>query len=400
MKILIISHMYPSTFNEVSGIFVHKQVKELKKQGCEIKVISPVPWTPFPINYLSKKWNKYSKIPQKVVKEGIEVYYPRCLVFPKALFYASSGKRIFNGIQETVKKIYKNFKFDIVHSHDAFPDGYAGMKISRKYKKPLIVTIHGQDFQQTIFKNSKYKKIIKKIIDFSAKTITVSGKLEKIGKKNLQINPNKIIKISNGINLNDIRKNMKEDIEKYAKKRIILSVSHLIKTKGIDLNLQAMVRLKKKYPNLIYLIIGEGSERKKLENITKRLGLQNNVRFIGEISYSEVMRYMSFCDMLSLPSWNEAFGVVYIEAMAHGKPVIGCRGGGIEDFVKHKKTGLLVKPQDVDSLVEVLEFLLSCPEEAKEIGKRACKLVLKNYTWGKTIEKTIKIYKKVLNNKI
>ncbi len=398
MKILIISHMYPSTFNEVSGIFIHKQVKELKKQGCEIKVISPLPWIPFPINYLSKKWNKYSKISQKVVKEGIEVYYPRFLEFPKTLFFASSGERMFNGIQETVKKIYKNFKFDIVHSHDALPDGYAGTKISRKYKKPLIVTIHGDDFQQTIFKNSKYKKIIKKIIDFSAKTITVSGKLEKIGKKNLQINPNKIIKISNGINLNDIRKNMKEDIEKYAKKRIILSVSNLIKTKGIDLNLQAMVRLKKKYLNLIYLIIGEGSERKKLENITKTLGLQNNVRFIGEISYSEVMRYMSFCDILSLPSWNEAFGVVYIEAMAQGKPVIGCKGEGIEDFVENGKTGLLVKPQDVDSLVGVLDFLLSHPEEAQKIGKRARDVILESYTWEKNAEKTIEVYKEVLDN--
>jgi len=399
MKVLVISHMYPSTFSKVYGIFVHKQVKALVNKGVKVKVVSPIPWTPFPINCLSKKWNRYSKISQKMIYEGIEIYYPRYLVFPKTLFFASSGERMFNGIQETVRKIYKNFKFDIVHSHDALPDGYAGLKISQKYKKPLIITIHGKDFQQTIFKNNKYKKIVKNIIDFSAKIIIVSEKLKNIGKNNLKIHPSKMIKISNGINLNDICRNIKGSIGEYRKKRLILSVSYLKKIKGIDLNLQAIAKLKGKYPDIIYLIIGEGKERKQLEKLVKELNLQNMVIFIGEVSHCKAMQYMALCDILSLPSWNESFGVVYIEAMAHGKPVIGCQGEGIEDFVEHKKTGLLVKTRDVDSLVEALDFLLSHPDKAKEIGNRARRFVLKDYTWEKTAEKTIKVYKEVLNNK-
>jgi len=397
MKVLVISHMYPSTFSKVYGIFVHKQVKALVNKGVKVKVVSPIPWTPFPINCLSKKWNRYSKISQKMIYEGIEIYYPRYLVFPKILFFASSGERMFNGIQETVRKIYKNFKFDIVHSHDALPDGYAGMEISKKYKKPLIVTIHGKDFQQTIFKNNKCKKIVKNIIDFSAKTIIVSEKLKNIGKNNLKIHPSKMIKISNGINLNDICRNIKGSIGEYRKKRLILSVSYLKKIKGIDLNLQAIAKLKGKYPDIIYLIIGEGKERKQLEKLAKELNLQNMVIFIGEVSHCKAMQYMALCDILSLPSWNESFGVVYIEAMAHGKPVIGCQGEGIEDFVEHEKTGLLVKPRDVDSIVEALDFILSNPDEAKEIGNRARKFILENYTWEKTAEKTIKVYKEVLN---
>jgi glycosyltransferase involved in cell wall biosynthesis len=84
--------------------------------------------------------------------------------------------------------------------------------------------------------------------------------------------------------------------------------------------------------------------------------------------------------------------------MANGKPVIGCKGEGIEDFVEDKKTGLLVQPKNVDSLVEAIDYLLSNPDKAKEIGERARKLVLDNYTWEKNAEKTIKVYQEVLNN--
>ena len=169
---------------------------------------------------------------------------------------------------------------------------------------------------------------------------------------------------------------------KNIRKKIILSVSHLIKTKGIDLNIKAIAKLKQKYPNIIYLIIGKGKEKKKLKELVSKLNLQDRVIFIGEVPHYKVMEYMAFCDILSLPSWNEGFGIVYLEAMAQGVPVIGCQVEGIEDFVEHGSTGLLVKPKDVDSLAQAIDFyILSNPDEARAIGERARKVVVENYTW-------------------
>ena len=398
MKVLVISHMYPSRFNEIGGIFVHEQVKALVAKGIKVQVVSPVPWTPFPINYLSSKWKKYSAVPEKTVYEGINIWYPRYLTFPRAWFFASSGQRMYLGIKDVVAKIYKEFQFDLIHAHVALPDGYAGIKIAQKYKKPLIVTIHGQDFQQTIFKNKKCRKNIEKTINFSEKTIVVSKKLERIGEKYLEVNKDKIIVVSNGINRNDIYTGKNKNIQEYNEKKVILSVSHLIKTKGIDLNLKAISKLKRKYPNIIYLIIGEGKEKKNLEDLVNNLNLQDIVKFIGEVFHHKVMKYMAACDIFSLPSWSESFGVVYLEAMAHGKPVIGCKGEGIEDFVENGKMGLLVKSKDVGGLTEAMDYLFSNPDEARAIGKRARKLVLENYTWEKNAEKTIEVYREVLNN--
>ena len=398
MKVLVISHMYPSTFNEIGGIFVHEQVKVLVSKGIKVQVVSPVPRTPFPINYLSSKWKKYSTVPEKTVYEGINIWYPRYLTFPRAWFFASSGQRMYLGIKDVVAKIYKEFQFDLIHAHVALPDGYAGMKVAQKYKKPLIVNIHGQDFQQTIFKNNKCKKNIEKIINFSEKTIVVSKKLNKIGENNLQISSNKIKVVSNGINRNDIYIKINKNFKEYKDKKIILSVSTLKRTKGIDLNIKAIEQLTKEYSNLIYLIIGHGAERVNLKKLIDELKIQNIVKFIGKVSHRKVMEYLDFCDVFSLPSWNEGFGIVYLEAMAQGKPVIGCQGEGIEDFVENGKTGLLVKPKDVDSLAKALGFLLSNIDEAKIIGERAQKVVLENYTWEKNAEKTIEIYREVLNN--
>jgi len=207
---------------------------------------------------------------------------------------------------------------------------------------------------------------------------------------------NKIIVISNGVNLNEIYKEESNFVEKHKNKKIMLSVSHLINIKGIDLNLKVLARLKEKYPNLIYLIIGDGPERKNLEKLVQNLKLQDKVEFLGQLPHNEVMEYMSICDIFSLPSWNEAFGVVYIEVMANAKPVIACRGEGIDGIIKHKETGLLVKPKDINSLVEAIDYLLSNAKRRKKIGEAARKLVLENYTWEKIVRKIIRIYKEVL----
>ena len=105
---------------------------------------------------------------------------------------------------------------------------------------------------------------------------------------------------------------------------VILSVSYLITRKAIDFNLRAIAQLKYKYPNLKYLIIGDGPEKNHLKSLSKNLGINQMVEFLGQLSNKKVMEYMAETDIFSLPSWDEAFGVVYIEAMAQGKPVIGC----------------------------------------------------------------------------
>jgi len=390
--------MYPSTFNKVAGIFVHEQVRGVVQKGVKVRIVSPVPWTPFPISKLTQKWRAYNDVPDEAVWEGIPVYYPRYLAFPRSWFFASSGERMHMGIKNLIAKIYPDFQFDLIHAHVALPDGYAATKLKQKYRTPVVVTIHGQDLQVTLYKSKRCRTALSHVFEKADRIITVSDKLRKIAEKRLGY-AEKIITIGNGIAVDKLE--LVEQNKVFGSSsgcRTLLSVSNLIPQKGVEFNLRAFAKIVGKYPDLKYVIIGDGPERSRLEVLASILGITNRVEFLGRLPHTEVLTHMAKADIFSLPSWNEAFGVVYVEAMAFGKPVIGCRGEGLEDFVEHGKTGMLVKPRDVDSLVEALDFLLSHPEEARAMGERARKLVLENYTWEKNAEKTIKVYEEVLSS--
>lgn len=395
MKVLEISHLYPVPYDPFLGIAMHKQIKTLKNKGCEVSVVSPIPWTPFPIKYISNKWRSYSKVSTHKIIDDIEIFYPRYLVFPKAYFLASSGTRMYYGIKRLVEKLWPIFPFDIIHAHMALPDGYAAMLLSRDYSKPLVVTFQATDLDISANRNDKCLQSLQKIFFAADKVISPSPRLSGQFSERFKIVPNIV---GYGINSEDVFYGDSDLSAKYKNYRLLLSVSRLITTKGVDLNLYALKKIIAKYDNLLYLIIGDGPDHQELECLVNDLGLEGHVKFIGQQPHNRVMEYMSICEIFTMPSWQETFGLVYVEAMAQGKPIIGCQGQGVDGIVKDGETGILVKPKDVDSLVKALDFLLSHPSEAQDIGKRARDLVLKNYTWEKNAKKTIKVYKEVLNN--
>jgi len=378
-----------------AGIFVHEQVKALVKLGLEVKVISPMPWAPFPLNQVNEKWKRYSQIEEKTTIDGIEVFYTRYLNLPKSMLFEYYGSFFYAGMKKLIQNLYKTFPFDIIHAHVALPDGAAAIKIKEQVNIPLLVTVHGQDLQHTIYRNKKSKDVIASVFQQADKIILVSHKLKKLAEK--EIGPSdKYEVIHNGINLEEIPNQKIEDTNR-TKERIIMSVSNLYPSKGIDLNLHAISKLYKKYPDIKYWIVGDGPERSRLEALSKDLGIEANVQFIGRLPHKEALETMQKCEIFSLPSWKEGFGVVYIEAMEFGKPVIGVQGEGIEDVIQHGKTGLLVKPKNVQSLVEAIDDLLANPSKEKVIGQNAKEMVYGEMTWDRNAQKTVSLYKAVIH---
>lgn len=390
----MISHMYPSSQNTTYGIFIHEQVKALVDEGCEVKVISPVPYAPWPLPALKKKWQGYAAIPSRDLWEGVEVYYPRYIEFPGSYLLDHSGYFMYLGLREIVKKIYRDFPFDLIHAHVALPDGHAAYCLKNEYQVPIVVTIHGQDFQSTLPKGEKFRDKLRVVLGGMDQVITVSSKLRNLVKDEPYFSKIKVI--NNGIALLDTGEAVNVLGEK-VDKSVILSVSNLKKTKGIDLNLQALASLVKKYPHLQYAIIGDGEERESLENLVDNLGLRDHVTFKGKLPHGEVLKEMAKCRVFCLPSWQEGFGVVYIEAMAQGVPVIGVKGEGIEDVIEHGVNGLLVSPQNVEEIVGAIDSLLSSPDYAKELAQRGKDTVYREFTWQNNARKTLGLYRSLVS---
>ena len=390
--------MYPSTFNEVLGIFVHEQVKELVKQGCEVKVVSAVPWSPFPLNRMSAKWKAYSKIPKQQMWEGIEVFYPRHIEFPRNYLLGCTGMFMYLGVRAIIKTIYQEYKFDVIHAHVAYPDGYVGLKLKHKYKVPLVVTIHGLDVcscapqKPTIERSSRLKKMIVQVFEGANKVVGVSSKVRDLILKYYS-HTGKVVFVNNGVPAIKITKNsMRPENQKIK----IISVGYLDIRKGHEYVIRSLVGLENDGFDFDYIVVGDGENRGFLEKLAGDLKVEGRVKFVGRKNQSEVYSYLNESDIFCLPSWDEAFGVVYIEAMSVGLPVIACKGQGIEDVVTDGLTGLLVKPKETVSVKDAIEKLIRNPKLRHEIGQRAKELILNKFTWSANVKKYIEIYQELL----
>ncbi|WP_346887957.1 glycosyltransferase [Clostridium sp. UBA1056] len=386
MNVLIISHMYPNSFNENNGIFVHKQVKSMREEfpDINVKVVSPVPYTPFIFTLFSTKYKKYYDIPRKAILDGIEVYYPRAIFLPRNIDFKSEGHKVYKGIKKTVRNIYKDFKFDIIHAHVALPDGYGAMLLNESYNKPLFVTIHGQDMNYTVNFSEECKKRVMEVLDTSYKSIFVSNKLKKDAMKYSDLGENYVV-IPNGVDEKDILVEKNDQIrEEFKNKRYILTAGNLIQTKGINYAIEAFARIHKQHEDLVLVIIGQGQERENLVELARNKGIEHKVIFKGKLPHKELMQYMKECYFFILPSYKEGFGVVYIEAMAQGKVAIGCKGQGIEDVIENMVDGILVNPKDVDDLAVKMEYVINNDDSRFNMELLAKDKIITKYTWKKS----------------
>jgi glycosyltransferase involved in cell wall biosynthesis len=175
-----------------------------------------------------------------------------------------------------------------------------------------------------------------------------------------------------------------------------LVVGTLSPIKGHELVLRALARLKESHSRLECRIIGEGSEEQSLVALAKSLGIADRVHFLGQRSRDEVAAAMRECTVFVLPSRYEGLGCVYLEAMACGRPVIGCQGQGIDEVIEHGNNGWLVPVGDLDELTQSLRTLLDSPELRAELGTRARQTILDRFTLARQAENLMNIYQEVL----
>lgn len=155
--------------------------------------------------------------------------------------------------------------------------------------------------------------------------------------------------------------------------RVILAVGRWLaaeRYKGMDTLITALPRLLTRWPDLHLVFAGTGNDRAWLEDLAEKNGIHRHVHFLSGLSTSELAACYSACEIFALPSRGEGFGLVYLEAMAKGKPVIGGAHGGAPEVIEDGVTGYLVPHGDPIQLATSLGALLADPAHAKEMGAR------------------------------
>ncbi len=229
-------------------------------------------------------------------------------------------------------------------------------------KSPYIILCHGNDvlpYGTSFFKRFE-EKLRYRILN-NARYLCANSQYTMVLTQKISHSRNiKIIHPCSG----ELVSESVADNSKYPK--FILSIGRLEERKGFQYVIEAMARIKDQFPDLVYYIAGDGPYRNELENKIKEFNLENKCILLGRISEEKKQELFSNCELLVMPSFHdeahmsvEGFGIVYIEANAHGKPVIGTRSGGIPDAIIEGKTGLLVDVKNVEQLTDAMNEILS-----------------------------------------
>lgn len=172
---------------------------------------------------------------------------------------------------------------------------------------------------------------------------------------------------------------------------VLLTVGRLVPRKGVDTVLHALPYVAEKIPNVTYLVVGTGPDRKRLERLARHLQIQNRVHFLGEVPHDELPDFYSAADLFVMPAREappdvEGFGLVFLEANACGTPVVGARTGGIPDAIAEGKTGLLVPAGTPAPLAEALTQLLTDPARLTALGERGRRRAVQEASWDHVVD--------------
>lgn len=308
----------------------------------------------------------------------------------EAPFYGSIGDFTICPNPAEVKQVLSRENFDVLHFHNF---GLHSLQILKESRGINILTFHANikgskllSFMFAVMKKFAMPKLdgiicvapfqLKFFKDFKGPTIV----------------------IPNGVDLNTFHPKV-APIRKYIDGKLnILFLGRLEERKGLIYLLRAYASLRKKFENIRLLVVGEGPLRKEYEQYIVKYRIQDVV-FEPKVSPEKVPSYYATCDIFVSPAiFGESFGMVLIEAMACGKPVVAFANEGYKGVLTGKGADFLVKPRDWKGLAKKIEILIKSTAKRKEMGNWGLKQS-KKYAWPKIAEKVLAFYDKIIETK-
>ena len=394
IRILVLSRMYPQTMDSTAGIFVHNQLKQITKVGCQVKVICPVPYAP-KILWFNPKWKKYEQIPEYDITRGIPAYYPRYIRSPGKWFHSISCYTLYHGVKKILDSVIREFKPHVLYAYSATPDGYAGLMLKRKHNIPFACSFRGSDINIYPKYDRRTFCLTQRVISGADQITTVSNALKVVAetiakpKREIQV-------VYNGCDLEtfaynkEYRLQIRKELGISLKEKVIIFVGHLLRSKGTYELMDAFIRLRLKYPDLHLILVGEGPEYKALNEIASSNGLNKEVHLVRRKPHSEIPRWLNAADIFALPSYYEGLPNVVLEAMACRLPVVATKVGGIPEAVVDGETGILIDAKNTGQLRGAMEKMINDKEFRITAGHKGHLLAKKKFDAKSNAKKFVK----------
>lgn len=340
MKVLVLSHLYPNPIANMSGSFVHNQLR-LLKDHCQVEVVSPVPWFPLPGFGL---WSAYHRIPPVDVLDGIRVRYPRRFALPRRILFTKLWRFHLRALLNSVARVP-----DLIHAHCAYPDGRAAIEYGTQTGRPVVVTVHGSDIKVLPKLKSELRERIVEALTQAAAVVAVSQELRRAVVQ-LGVPADRVVCIPNGV---DCRLFSATGSHRPGKDGWrLLYVGRFVEAKGLRVLLAALAKVRSQGRDVSLTLVGghpaTGTAHPFLPQV-EALNLSAHVSFEDAVPWEDLPQYMAAADLFVLPSFSEGLTTSLVEAMACGLPVVATRCGGPEEVV-NAEVGRLVAAGDAEDL--------------------------------------------------
>lgn len=293
------------------------------------------------------------------------------------------------------QKLVRQNKYDLTHSFFSVPCGFISMLLKWGFGVPYIISLRGSDvpgYSERFV--GIYRWITPTILKIWKGASFVVANSQGLKELALKSNTQKEIGvIYNGV---DVEEFFLDPAKRNAEHFTVICVSRVTPRKGIRFLIQAFKLLSGRYSQLRLIIVGDGNEKKSLEDLVQGLDIKDRVEFAGAIAHEKVSPFYQRANVFALPSLNEGMSNVMLEALASGLPVVATDTGGTKELVTDGVNGLIVKMKDADDLAEKIERLILNPEMESSMSLASRELAEK-LSWANVAKEYAELYRKTSN---
>ncbi len=305
-------------------------------------------------------------------------------------------------IAPRIRALVRSLPADIIHAHLPPPlSAHYAADAAEARGRPLVLTYHCDveipsplgSLVEAIYRRSLGTSTLERATKVIVTTRTYAATSRTVWRQNPVVIPNAVDarRFDPAIDGMAMRQKLKIPLDR----PVALLVGRIVPHKGVEHFIEAAREL----PEVQFLIAGEGSSLEAMEHLADSLGVKDRVRFLGRISQDNLPKVYAACDLFVLPSVSrlEAFGIVALEAMATGKPVVVADIPGVREVIDDGREGLLADPVNPRDLAEKMRRLVDDPALRREMGRLAREKVLANFTVDKVADQILKVYQDVLS---
>jgi glycosyltransferase involved in cell wall biosynthesis len=391
MKVVVVAEFYPRASDPVLGVWTHRQALAAKEAGAEVEVV--VLHRPIPSARSLKagpgaalaELRTHLRQPRHTELDGLPITYVPFLSPGRTGSYGDWGKWAARPLHRALRRLHHRFPFELIHAHNAVPPADALRR--RKPLAPMITSVHGGDVFHTAPQRPDWSMNVSAGLNASQLVLANSSGIQTACRR-LTTSPVEVLLLGADIPAREPRP---------PRDHTLITIAHLIGRKRHADVIRAMWVLRARWPKLRYVIVGDGPERAALEQLAASLEMSDRVVFTGQLAPADAMAQLDDATLAVMPSTNEAYGVAYVEAMAHGVPTIGALGEpGPLDLADLGSGIQLAAPGDVEHLSRVIDRLLSDPGERSRLAKIGRKVMTERCSWDVVGQRTVEIYDRVL----